>query len=301
MNEDDITLVDIGARGGLQEHWDKISDKLNVIMFEADKRECLALTKKLPSNFKVINAALSDKHGSMPLYLCRKRATSSVYKPKVDFLKKFEDIRRFDIEKSIKIESDTLDNQIRLNNISDVDFIKIDTQGHELNILKGSKWILKKTVGLELEVSFAEMHSGQPLFHEINEFMTKKGFALFDLSLVYWNRQGGNKYHYSKKGQLVWGDALYLRVQEKIVRLLRCEEKIIKAFQIYNLFGYLDISSALLREACDAKLVKISLKSKLSNSLEKENNRNKRRRINKNLSMVSYWRKGINEDLGNRI
>ena len=300
MEQEKITLVDIGARGGLQDQWKRISSKLNVIMFEADQKECCALSKRLPHNFKVIPAAVSDASGCLPFYLCKKRAVSSAYKPNLDFLKKFNDVDRFTVEKTVKVKTDTLDHQIKLNKVPTVDFIKIDTQGHELKILKGAREVLKNTIGAELEVSFAEMYSGQSLFHDVDKFMLQHQFTLFDLSLVYWNRHAKDKYHRNKKGQLVWGDALYLRSPEDIVRSLKSTDKIVKAFTIYNLFGYFDLSSTLLDVAAETKVISRSLKADLRLKLEKDHRKSRLRRINKDLSKISYWRKGINESLGNR-
>jgi FkbM family methyltransferase len=58
--------------------------------------------------------------------------------PNFDFLAKFPDAERFEVLKTIKIETDTLDNQLKKNGITEIDFVKIDTQGHELPILQGS-------------------------------------------------------------------------------------------------------------------------------------------------------------------
>ena len=66
-------------------------------------------------------------------------------------------------------------------NITEVDFIKIDTQGSELDILEGSLDFLSRTVGIEVEMEFVEVYKGQPLFDEVNSFLTRNGFNLFDI------------------------------------------------------------------------------------------------------------------------
>ena len=53
---------------------------------------------------------------------------------------------RFDVESEVKIDADSLDNCHK----DEVDFIKIDVQGGELNILKGAENLLKNTLGIEL-------------------------------------------------------------------------------------------------------------------------------------------------------
>ncbi|MDQ6770948.1 MAG: hypothetical protein M3Z54_13280, partial [Gemmatimonadota bacterium] len=46
--------------------------------------------------------------------------------------------------------------------------------------------------------------TGQPLFSDINSFLTGQGFVLVDLTRHYWQQLSGS-------WQLVMGDALYLR------------------------------------------------------------------------------------------
>ena len=57
------------------------------------------------------------------------------------------------------------------------DFLSLDTQGSELDILKGAEITLNNCVGLQLEVSFAELYEGQPLFSDIDAFLRSKGFV----------------------------------------------------------------------------------------------------------------------------
>ena len=57
------------------------------------------------------------------------------------------------------------------------DFLSLDTQGSELDILKGAEITLNNCVGLQLEVAFAEVYEGQPLFSDIDAFLRSKGFV----------------------------------------------------------------------------------------------------------------------------
>ena len=62
------------------------------------------------------------------------------------------------------------------------DLIKLDTQGSELDILKSlSKNNLNNVLGIEIEVEFIEMYKNQPLFGEINSFLSKNNFEILDL------------------------------------------------------------------------------------------------------------------------
>ncbi|MEX8548196.1 MAG: FkbM family methyltransferase [Mucilaginibacter sp.] len=61
------------------------------------------------------------------------------------------------------------------------DFIKIDTQGYELEILKGAKKTLQYAEFILLEVSLIDIYKSCPLVAEVMAFMQKKGFVLYDI------------------------------------------------------------------------------------------------------------------------
>jgi FkbM family methyltransferase len=58
--------------------------------------------------------------------------------------------------------------------------LKIDTQGYELEVLKGCPNLLKLLDVVLLEVSLVNTNKGAPLFAEVVSFMTSNGFKLFD-------------------------------------------------------------------------------------------------------------------------
>ena len=68
--------------------------------------------------------------------------------------------------KKIKLQTDTLSNQFKKNNITEIDFIKIDTQGYALTVLNGSINHLEKTIGLEIEVEFIEIYQNCNIFND---------------------------------------------------------------------------------------------------------------------------------------
>lgn len=61
------------------------------------------------------------------------------------------------------------------------DFIKIDTQGYELEILKGGNNTLNKAEFILLEVSFLDIYKNCPLANDVLDFMNNKGFVVYDI------------------------------------------------------------------------------------------------------------------------
>ena len=73
------------------------------------------------------------------------------------------------IQKIIKISFNTIDKYYLENNFKKIDILKIDTEGNELNVLKGSSNILKKINFLVVELRLKNIKTYNP-----NELIAKK-------------------------------------------------------------------------------------------------------------------------------
>ena len=152
---------------------------------------------------------------------------------------------------------DTLDHQLERHGLDDVDFIKVDTQGSELFVLQGASQVLgQHVVGVEVEVEFASIYGGQPLFADVDRHMREHGFDLFDLRRVYWKRDAGQSLG-GPYGQIVWADALYLKTLPALPAVIaeRAPEarrsKLLRALSVVSLYGYHDHALALARGSGD--------------------------------------------------
>ena len=155
--------------------------------------------------------ALHNHEGRLPLYVARDRGLTSILQPNRPFVDAFPDSARFDTTEVQELAVDTLDHQLERHGLDDVDFIKVDTQGSELFVLQGASQVLgQHVVGVEVEVEFASIYGGQPLFADVDRHMREHGFDLFDLRRVYWKRDAGQSLG-GPDGQIVWADALYLK------------------------------------------------------------------------------------------
>lgn len=59
--------------------------------------------------------------------------------------------------------------------------LKADVQGYELQVLKGSKELLRRVVGLQLELSFLPLYEGQALFSALIDHVSKEGFNIWGI------------------------------------------------------------------------------------------------------------------------
>jgi FkbM family methyltransferase len=60
------------------------------------------------------------------------------------------------------------------------DLIKIDTQGSELDILKGGADVVSRAKWLLLELSFSEYNEGAPLIDEVLAYLRERGWRMYD-------------------------------------------------------------------------------------------------------------------------
>jgi len=126
-----LTVIDIGARDGLEKKWKLAGKHLKTIGFEPDRQEFDRLAESVKNkNAVYFNTALYDKKTTLDFYIMRDRALSSVFKPNRKFLDNFPDSSRYDILEIIRIQTNTLDSIINENDI-DADFIKLD-RGQQL-------------------------------------------------------------------------------------------------------------------------------------------------------------------------
>ena len=70
-------------------------------------------------------------------------------------------------------------------------YLKIDTQGYELEVLEGAKEVLTYLCGVQLEISLQPLYEGQPELLEIIDKVTKLGFELYDLEPEFYDKQNG--------------------------------------------------------------------------------------------------------------
>ena len=205
-----FTLLDIGAADGVNAKWNIISKKSNIILVEPHKKSAQRLKNK---GLNVIESVLnSEDNKEVKFYSTKKATCSSFYKPNFNHLKKFSDSDRFKIISEEVFVSKSLDTEIK--KFSQPDFIKIDTEGSELDILKGSNETLQNVHGLEVECSFNQLREGQPLFNEVRDYLEKKGFIFIDfVTMIRWEKES-----FSFHGQPQITDALFLKNEEIVIK-----------------------------------------------------------------------------------
>ena len=70
-------------------------------------------------------------------------------------------------------------------NENGVDILKIDTQGWELEVLRGATEVLKRTKVVLTEWQFDDIYGQPPPIHQLDKILSDAGFRLWDISHIY--------------------------------------------------------------------------------------------------------------------
>ncbi len=148
-----------------------------------------------------LQKGLYHSNGTFDFYDCQHSSFSSMLKfDEAQFLKHFGLMRnsaawlkQLTVKQKLKIETSNLSKVVEEQNLQSIDFLKLDTQGTELDILKGGEHLLKakKIKVIKCEVAFIGVYKQQALYHEIAAYLNQFDYSLANLQ-VYPNAAAQN-------------------------------------------------------------------------------------------------------------
>ncbi len=168
--------IDVGAAFGTWEIYNIFPDTHHILIepLEEFQVKLEEVIEKLNSAEYILGAASTD-YGEIEINVHPDLVGSSIYLENEN-----SDVNG--IPRSIS--SVTLDNIFKKKNLLDkgVDYlIKIDTQGSEIDVLKGAEKILKYTECVILETTLFEPFIGGHSFFDVIKFMKDKGFVAYEM------------------------------------------------------------------------------------------------------------------------
>ena len=177
-NEKLITL-DAGAQGGFynagifSKRYNKFFEPVLVEPIQSEAQ------KLIDQNYKVVPNALWSTNCNRKLYFLGKRpGSSSMFRPSKDgfdlygFKKK--DFSLFDISKEVDVKCTTIQESLNKLQIKQLDFLKIDTQGAELEILKGLGDYFPLLMKIETQI--VPMYEGVPGWNKLIDHLYKMDY-----------------------------------------------------------------------------------------------------------------------------
>lgn len=177
LEPDRITaVVDIGANPidgeppykGMHEN-----GLCSIVGFEPQKDALASLNKKKGPLETYLPYAVGDG-GQHTLHICHAPGMTSLLQPDMQMLSLlnlFSDFGK--VVAKEPVETRKLDD---INEVVDLDYLKIDIQGSELSVFKAGRKKLEQAVAIQTEVSFIPLYVDQPSFGDVDQELRSQGF-----------------------------------------------------------------------------------------------------------------------------
>jgi FkbM family methyltransferase len=223
-----------------------------VVAFEPDAAEAERMNRSAPPGVEFVPAALWSREGTVDLHVAAVPSTSSVHAPNAPLLKRYEVIHSAPraTREVVTVPATTLDRVLDERGLR-CDFLKVDVQGAEFEVLRGASLSLDELLGAVVETWTVEVHAGQRLTGAVLEKLAAHGLDVFDINVAAaWYRRGAAAQGLEGRRQVTGLDVLALRDPPPADPVRRA-----KAAAIADAYGFTDVAAAFL--AGDDTLVQL--------------------------------------------
>jgi FkbM family methyltransferase len=257
-----FNLIDVGASFGHHERFNCLGESLFIIGFELDKGY-LDQLESIQGKRVIYPHALAKNTGRRSFYHAAEPHSSGLYPCRDDFFGRYPCRVVNRVTQISEIEVISLSDIQTLYDLPPIDFIKLDVEGAELEILEGANSeLIENVLAMEIEVTFNESHHGRCLFADIDYFMKNKGFNFLKFVQIYGFRKNSlplitcHPYTISMDAAPMTADVLYVRdpLQTKNMQYFT-GDNIIKLAIIHDLYNTPDHAIELLDEAISKGLI----------------------------------------------
>ncbi len=216
--------------------------------FEIENEVCKKMNSESKEGIKYYPYALGKANEKRKFYVTQNPMCCSLYKPNEKLINLYNNLESANLKEENEIKTISLDYFVEKHNIKNIDFIKIDVQGAELDVFKGGSKVLKNVLKIVCEVAFIPHYENQPLFGEVcnflsqydlmfNKFLGLSGRAIKPIKL-------NNDSNFPS--QHIWSDATFVRHIQKIQHL--DDKQLIKLSVLACLYYSLDFTFYCLLE-----------------------------------------------------
>lgn len=197
--DEPICCFDVGANiGQTAKKMSRYFPSATIYCFEPVNQTYQSLTENVKDDqgIKTFNFALGTGKGEMEIFLFPNSQWNSLSAPVSERAKKTGGPSQ-----TVRVE--TIDNFVKQNNIKKIDILKSDTEGYELEVLKGASDCLQNQIieYLYLEVGFNEKDTQHTYFPKIIEELAKYGYGFSGLF----------EKNYTKNDHLLYANALFIK------------------------------------------------------------------------------------------
>lgn len=236
------TVLDVGARWGAESSWWRMRPLARLVGFEPEHVECARLNAERAADELYLPFALAAAEGPRDLHCAEEPACSSLFPPDDGVIARYPILEMMRVRKVLQVPTTTVAALVGRGECPAPDFLKIDAQGAELEILQGCGELLRDCCGVEAELMFTPMYTGQPLFSDVERYLRPFGLVPWRIKEVSYHAEGSRELVRSEDhttcqgmsqelrpadGRLFWANVVFLRQHwdwspaEQLPRVLR--------------------------------------------------------------------------------
>jgi len=214
-----LGFIDVGARGGIHPLVEPLAENTAVLAFELDEAECTRLRESSHespySAIQILPLALAGHEGTGTLHRFAAPVADSL-RPENPAIVQRYNIHSLQRKGTTTIPTTTLDKVLfgwkDMGNTFG-EFIKLDAQGIEWEVLNGAeKTLSKRTVAILVEVNFVRFYSEQKLFSEIEMSLRERGFHFYGFQGLHSRScKRLNKMVEAGRERVFWADAVFFK------------------------------------------------------------------------------------------
>ncbi len=125
------------------------------------------------TNTLTLNYAVFSKETKIKLYVTSEKLDPTIYNTILLDRAHYK-------EKFVEVDANTLDNLLQQNGINaeDVNWVKIDVEGAELEVLKGSTNVISKSKDIALLIEVHNVANGTNLYSSIMDLLAHYNFKI---------------------------------------------------------------------------------------------------------------------------
>jgi Methyltransferase FkbM domain len=262
-----FVLVDVGCAGGIAEPWRAFGPSLVAHGYDPDVAACEDAQARepfpqvryharfvgLPESHPIVQRRLADAD-RWPDTNIWGRVTAGYMAAKQKDPGAAGPARLADASAIAGVEE-----LVHEEGLPTVDFLKVDVDGPDQDVLKTAREVLadRQVLGVAVEVNwFGSANPSEPTFHNTDRFMREQGYALFGITVRPYSRTDlpapflRELYAETRFGQPYQGDAIYVRdlaaPEQQDVAAVYPDEKLIKLGCVYELIGLPDCAAEML-------------------------------------------------------
>ncbi len=230
FEKEPFTLIDVGCSGGLENVWERFGSGLIAHGFDPNIEEVTALQRKEKRpqvQYHDMMIGLDDTHPFMQRKIENDQKSSSYYQyfdrstaMWVYYNVQTSRYASADSARTLSFQKTSIDEFVQTSGLVNIDFIKIDTDGNDLEAAVSGELTYSRNnvLGILIEVPLCGgCNNTDNTFHSIDLFFRRMGYLPFSTCFHRYSRpELPSTFVYDMPaqtltGQSMWGDVLYLR------------------------------------------------------------------------------------------